>query len=359
MSGLTPKTNPLNNPDANKRNLCVLDDNTTTGCLSYLMELSEFVNASWLQASIQKCLNLIVQIQYTNGGWPQCYPLKGNYRDGCTFNDAVINNCIAVMFKAYRIYGDVKYLNTALKGCDYIIASQLPAPQAAWAEQYDANSGEPIWARAFEPPSVCPITTKHNIGTLIFAYLVTEDSKYLDPILPAFDWLQRSMLDGQLLAHHYELGTNKPIYVPRKGGTIYYDYDKITAKERKVFNYQIKGDFSHLADFYNEVVSVDVCTYLEQNPNILQALEISQIKNRVPSLKQTAQDQAKLPKAAAKVARALDAEGRWMGNRGKKMHQIYASEFVRNFNHIYQYMKMIKEGPIQLPTQQQDDDLFV
>ena len=53
----------------------------------------------------------------------------------------------------------------------------------------------------------------------------TGDSKYLEPIPRALAYLERSVLPGGRLARYYELETNRPLYMQRRGDVYTLTYD--------------------------------------------------------------------------------------------------------------------------------------
>ncbi|MFW6171531.1 MAG: pectate lyase, partial [Planctomycetota bacterium] len=127
-------------PDAKtperKSGHCTFDDDITQGATTFLMELDEQLDEAWLDESVELALEFMMEAQFDNGAWPQWYPLRGGYHDYYTYNDNAINDCIRVMLQAHRLYDEPAYLESARQGGDFIIASQLPAPQAGWAQQY-------------------------------------------------------------------------------------------------------------------------------------------------------------------------------------------------------------------------------
>ncbi len=178
-------------PPVKKSGQCSFDDNITQGAVTFLIELDEVIDEQWLTDSINLSFAHIKEAQFDNGAWPQWYPLVGGFHDYYTFNDNAINNCIRVMLLAHERYDREDCLRSAKLGGDFIIASQLPAPQSGWAGQYN-HEMKPAWARLFEPASLSRASTAKNITTLINLYLYTDDKKYLEPIPKAIDWLVSS-----------------------------------------------------------------------------------------------------------------------------------------------------------------------
>ena len=214
---------------AGRRNRATFDDNTTQSALRLLMavDLATGKAAKYHDAVVYG-LVFMLESQFDNGAWPQRYPLASKgYSRWYTFNDNAMNDCIRVMLEAYQRYGDVAYLDSARRAGDFITDSQLPTPQAGWAQQYDHDM-KPAWARKFEPPSVCPAVTAHNMRTLVDLYLATGESKYLDPIPAAVDWLNRSQISDNQWARFYELETNRPLYFNREYELVYTDDDMPT-----------------------------------------------------------------------------------------------------------------------------------
>lgn len=207
---------------------CTFDDDTTQAALRFLMHLAQEFAHAWLTRAVHLGLNHMLRAQYRDGSWPLWYPLKGGWPDYATFNDYCIKNCITTMLEAHRLYRDERYLESARRGGDFIIASQLPAPQRGWAQQYGTDM-QPAWARHFEPPAVCSAVTAGCIRSLIELYEDTGDPQWLAPIPAAIDWLERSQC-GTRWARFYSVGTNRPVYAEHK--RIVYTREEITQERR-------------------------------------------------------------------------------------------------------------------------------
>ena len=223
-------------PRAETWNTTTLDDDTTQAVLQFLMRLDKelkFTDAS-IHEAVQFGLEALLAAQYPNGAWPQRfdapptpgrYPVKKaeypeswspvfpniDYRDYYTFNDSTIADSIAVMFDAAAIYDDLRYRAAAEKAGDFILLAQMPDPQPAWAQQYDAEM-HPAWARKFEPPAVTGGESQGVMRTLMEIYRCTGNPKYLEPLPRALAYLKASRLPDGRLARFYELKTNTPLY---------------------------------------------------------------------------------------------------------------------------------------------------
>ena len=221
-------------------NTTTLDDNTSQAALSFLMEMDrelDFKDEA-IHAAAMYGLDALLAAQYPNGAWPQrfsappdaerfpvkraSYPEtwsrtweKRDYRGDYTFNDNTIADTIRVMLAAAEIYGDDRYLQSAKRAGDFILLAQMPDPQPAWAQQYDAEM-HPVWARKFEPPAISGSESQGILLVLIDLYRGTKDRKYLEPIPRALAYLRTCIMPDGRLARFYELETNKPLFFTRE-----------------------------------------------------------------------------------------------------------------------------------------------
>ena len=301
---------------------CTFDDKITQGALEFLIDADSAIDEAWLDESIKLALAFMLESQFDNGAWPQWYPLRGGYHDCYTFNDNSINDCISVMLKAHGAYGNAEYLKSAKRGGDFVIASQLPEPQAGWAQQYDRNM-KPVWARSFEPPGVCSLATVRNIRTLIEVYLYTHDDKYLKPIGAAIEWLGDSMLGEHLWARLYEVGTNRPIYGDRMDGNkIHYDYDKVSEKERTSYGWRGEYGIESTIRYYERIEAMGSGAFEVKKPaGLSDAGRMKRTQSMEPAVR--------------KVISQLDEKGRWVAD-----DMIKCQTFVANVRVLVDYLEL-------------------
>jgi hypothetical protein len=245
----------VDKPVASKRppfNTTTLDDNNTQSALCFLMDLDKALEFkdSQIHDTVSYALKSLLAAQYPNGAWPQRfnegpdgakYPVKKaeyppewsrtwphkDYRSYYTFNDDTMADMIATMFRAAEIYGDASYGAAAKKAGDFVLLAQMPEPQPAWAQQYDAEM-HPAWARKFEPPAVTGGESHGAMRILMRLYQETGNRKYLEPIPRALAYLKRSALADGKLARFYELTTNRPLYFTKTYELTYDDSDMPT-----------------------------------------------------------------------------------------------------------------------------------
>ena len=235
-----------------QRNTTTLDDNTTQAALRFMMHMDQALNFqdTAVHEAVTYCLDQLLKVQYPNGAWPQrfsslpdpakhpvrkatypatwsrTYPGK-NYQGFYTFNDNTMSDVIDVMFEAAAIYEDDRYAKAARKCGDFILLAQMPAPQPAWAQQYNLDC-QPAWARKFEPASVTGGESQQIMRTLLKLYQKTGQVKYLEAVLPALEYLEASQLPDGRLARFYELKTNRPLYFTKQYQLTYQSDDMPT-----------------------------------------------------------------------------------------------------------------------------------
>ena len=230
------------------KNNSSLDDGQTQSAIRLVIQVDNALEQKHqaIHEAAIIALDALLRAQFPNGAFPQVWtgPVESrpivkasfpsydwrtegrikNYWDMYTLNDNVTGYVADTLIEAHEIYKDEKYLTALKKLGDFLILAQLPEPQAGWAQQYNYEM-KPIWARKFEPPGVSGDETQEVLETLMKIAHVTGDRKYLAPIPAAAAWLKRSRLPDGRLARYYELKTNRPLYMTRKGDQYSLTYD--------------------------------------------------------------------------------------------------------------------------------------
>ncbi len=312
------------------------DDDQTQSAIRFLMALDQHVDNDSLTTAIEKSLQLMIDAQLDNGGWPHRYPPRGDYHDYATFNDRGINDCINTMMDAIRYYGKDTYRQCLNKVGRFMMISQLPPPQPGWAQQYNEFL-QPAWARDFEPPAVCPAVTVNNLFTLMDLYRFTNNRLYLTPIPDAIRWLDDIRLPNGKWARFVEIGTGK---------SLYYDRGRIRVNSTEELHIERRTGYGYESDL---------------------AEQIQQVKNRFEAIHQKndaekpelnrKQKAEKLIAEVKAILAAQDALGRWvsMNDRFKKLtpgvrwngeyevkDRISSAVFNRNINTLCAYLELVK-----------------
>jgi len=314
-----------------RRNVTTFDDDTTQQALRFLMRfVAVKTNTSAeICSALDYGLDGLLRAQYANGAWPQGFdgrphapalhqpkparfpekwsrtPDVKEYWRQYTFNDNVMRDCILTLLDAHRQFRKAEYLTAAKRAGDFIVLAQLPAPQSAWAQQYNFNM-EPAWARRFEPPSVCSAESAGILRVLLDLHAAANDKKYLEPLPSAIDWLKRSQIAPGKWARFYELQSNKPLYFTKDYRLVYTDHDLPT-------HYGFQGDYNI--------------------PSTIRQCEVA-LKGEQRDKESQPRTRSSLESATRKVIGALDGQGRWITNR-----RIESRTFIANVNTLCDYLE--------------------
>lgn len=235
-----PRVDQYRNGQGRGKNFTSLDDDITQAALRFLVRLDgalSLENAEIHEAA-EYGLERLLAAQFANGAFPQGFngpapavvEAKANYPehdwrtegrikeywDQYTLNDGMAGSITELLLIAGEIYGDEKYGAALKRFAGFLLASQMPDPQPAWAQQYNQQM-QPIWARAFEPPAISGRESEDVLVALLRIAEATGDKGYLDPVVPAVKYLESSLLPDGRLARYYELETNRPLFMKRTG----------------------------------------------------------------------------------------------------------------------------------------------
>ncbi|MFH1268811.1 MAG: pectate lyase [Planctomycetota bacterium] len=336
------------------RNTSTLDDDVTQAALRLLMQLDKTLDFKdeKIHEAAQYGLDRLLAVQYPIGAWaqrfaappdPEKFPVKKasypeswsrtypktGYSAFYTFNDNAISDVIDVAFLAWKTYGDERYRAAAERAADFILLAQMPEPQPAWAQQYDADM-HPAWARKFEPPSITGGESQGVMRTLLQLYRETGDQKYIEPIPRAIAYFRRSQLPDGQLARFYELKTNTPLYFTKQYEVTYSDADVPTHYAFKVGNGMdsIEREYQRLAK--------------------LDPAELA--RAREPSKSRRKASPSEIARVEA-VVDALDDRGRWVEGGGLSYHGdddptrrvIDCRTFITNIGILSSYLATVAE----------------
>jgi len=227
----------------NRGNQSMLDDDTTQSALRFLMRLEslpEVVDPA-LRSSVDHGIEALLGTQYPVGAWSHNfdafpasppgeadYPvLRARYPDdwprrwpnawnGCYhLNDRISLDCIRTLLSAHDLYGNEAALQGALRGGEFLLRAQMPDPQPAWCQQYDATM-QPVWERKFEPPAISGGESQDVIALLPELFRRTGDARFLEAADKALGYLRKREAADRTLARYYELRTDKPLYFDRE-----------------------------------------------------------------------------------------------------------------------------------------------
>lgn len=259
------------------------DDDVSSDAAKFLLRMYLEKFEPEYKYPLDKAINFILESQYPLGGWPQRYPLKydfshhgkPDYTSFYTFNDDVVWENVNFLLQCYQTLGEERLLDPIRRGMNFYLITQQAAPQAGWGQQHNMNL-EPVGARTYEPDAMMPGYTAQHISLLIRFYRLTGDKKFLARIPEALEWLEscklpESMTEGGKYTHSVfvEVGTNKSMFVHRRGsnvkyGEYYWDYKD----DKPVRHYGAKGriDIDRLRKEYNDVNAMSVEEATKNSP---------------------------------------------------------------------------------------------
>lgn len=196
-------------------------------------------------APLEKAIRFVLDSQYPVGGWPQRFPfaeaagLHGmpDYTRHITFNDDVAGENIKFLIMVAQTMNDARVADPVRRAMESFKVTQQPKPQAGWGLQHDVSDLKPAAARSYEPLAFVTHTTANNASQLMNFYELTGDRSFLARVGEALDWLDSVKLPADVANEKrthptfIEPGTNKPLYVHRRGSNVvngaYYVTDRL------------------------------------------------------------------------------------------------------------------------------------
>lgn len=233
-------------------NGCTTDNGATCQEMLFLSKVNEKHPNKKYQTAFLKGIMYLISAQYSNGGWPQFYPLKKGYYSHITYNDNSMIN-ILKLFKEIKEKSNyysisvpneiVKLIEIAFnKGVDCILKSQYKQNNVltVWCAQHDKETLEPAKARAFELPS---LSGQESAKIVLFLMSIQNPSKdIIIAIESAVKWFEKTKIEGikveiinpndqktkdkivveskvadPLWARFMDLNDNKPFFCDRTG----------------------------------------------------------------------------------------------------------------------------------------------
>lgn len=305
------------------------DDVSSNAALFLLRMYVEKLDPVWKPA-LDKAINFVLESQYPLGGWPQRYPLKydfgkkGNpdYTSFSTFNDGVVWENVNFLIQCYVSLGQEKFLDPIRRGMNFYIISQHGS--GGWAQQLTLDL-EPAGARTYEPKALLPSTSFGNAMLLLKFYQYTGDSKFLIGVPRAIEWLKQSILPEEMAGRRHthstfvEVGTNKPLFVHRKGSNSKYGYYYVDYNDEKLLSHyggKTQINIDYLEKEYLRVSALSAEEATENSPLKVGASSKYGNSQRFinPDFIYTSSPDEKRVK---EILQSLDPQGRWLVKNGK------------------------------------------
>jgi PelA/Pel-15E family pectate lyase len=245
-----------------------IDNGATTTQLAYLAKVVTAKNIDAHKAGFTKGLDLLLAMQYANGGFPQYFPLRDDYSRRITFNDNAMVNVLRLLRdiakkKEDYLFVDEERRSKAAAAVERSIALLLKTQvvvdgrKTVWAAQYDEVTLKPAAARSFEPVS---LTAGESVGIVKFLMLDASPSPEVrEAVDSAAAWFAAAKLagirwerkDGEnrvvkdaaagpIWARFYEIPSMRPIFIGRDG-VVKYDVMAIEPERRNGYAWYVDG----------------------------------------------------------------------------------------------------------------------
>jgi hypothetical protein len=334
---------------AKAKNVSTLDDNKSQSAIRFLASLDQMLDFQEpiIHEATLYAAQALLDFQYPNGAWPQRfsthydreqYPVLAasypetwsrqfpavDYSSFYTLNDSTLVDAMHLMLYLHQIYGDARYYASALKAGEFLLLAQMPEPQPAWAQQYDAQM-HPAWARKFEPPAITGGESQKIIDSLMDLYQASGDRRFLEAAERALGYLSRSLLPTGNLARFYELASNRPLYFTRDYRLTYEDDDLPTH-----YGFIVSSNLSKLQTRWQKLSQAN-------------ARQLAEGKSGAWKVKEIERPEEEL---VTRVVAAMDSRGAWVetGNlstyRGDNPpNQVIDSKtFIKNLDILSRYL---------------------
>ncbi len=245
------------------------DNQGTTLPLRFIAVAAAATDDARCRIAVARGLDYIFASQYSNGGFPQFFPLRQGYYSRITYNDGAMVNVLELLRDVAAAKPPFAFVDAArrtraaaavARGIDCILRTQIRehGRLTAWCAQHDEHTLAPAWARAYEPPS---LSGAESVGLVRFLMAVEKPSpEIVAAIEGAVAWFRAVPIAGRrvksvpkpggkpdavlvadpaappLWARFYELGTHRPLYMDRDSKPLY-DFSLVSYERRSGYGY--------------------------------------------------------------------------------------------------------------------------
>ncbi len=252
-------------PGSSPHYLGTFDNRSTTEQLQFLAGIAQATGRDDCRASFNRGLDYILAAQYPHGGWPQVFPLEGDYHDDVTLNDDAMTRILELLEGIASGDGHFAFLDAAKRaeaaaalkrGIDCVMRIQVRQGDrlAGWCAQYEALTLEPAPARKMEPTALVSIETGNLLKILM---RIREPKPELRASIEGgLAWLERVEIsglrktkrDGKTVyvedpastetywARFYDLADNRPLF-PGRDGVIYDSFNEMARHNELGYDY--------------------------------------------------------------------------------------------------------------------------
>jgi PelA/Pel-15E family pectate lyase len=233
MAGVAASPAPAR-PDA------TIDNGATTTQIRFLAKVARpGKGVQKYRDAALRGIDYLLAAQYSNGGWPQFFPLRNDYSRHITFNDHAMVNVMTLLEEVAGHTAPFEFVDeprrkraadAGRRAIPLLLRTQVVVNgiPTAWGAQHDEVSFEPRPARTFEPVALASMESVGIVGVLLRQPKTPEIIRAVEG---AVAWFKAAALPDDRWARFYEIGTNRPIFAGRDG-VIRYSVDQIEAERR-------------------------------------------------------------------------------------------------------------------------------
>lgn len=277
--------------DEKNRKDCTWDNNSTYTELFFLARMCSATSDEMYRNAFNKGIDLVLEAQYDNGGWPQYYPdyetkwswdnsrwNPGGLERLITFSDNAMTGLVILLVNVSMGTNEFSFVDNIQieqakkaveKGIECILKCQFNAngKLTAWPAQADEVNFSPRWGRTFEPPSLSSMEsveitrflmwidkpTPAMVNSVQSAIKWLDDVKIPDIIIEYSDtmtviqrygdhvngnqhgrrdkFVKHSENAPPVWSRFYELHTDRPVFASRND-TVSYNLSEISLERR-------------------------------------------------------------------------------------------------------------------------------
>ena len=254
-----------NEPGKSPHYLATFDNRATTEELNFLADVARVTQREDCRAAVLRGLDFIFAAQYPNGGWPQVYPLEGDYHDDITFNDDAMTHVVDLLQAVATGEERFAFVDSVRKEkaaaalaagirCILDIQVVISGQKTVWCAQYDALTREVSSARKMEPATLSGL---ESARILAFLMSVRQPSPELVAAIESgLQWMEAAKITGLTKgkrdgvtvydedpastqvywARFYDLATGKPVF-PGRDGVLYATFAEMAAKNKLGYDF--------------------------------------------------------------------------------------------------------------------------
>jgi len=248
-----------------------IDNGATYTQLRFLAKVILATDDQHYVLAFLKGFDYLLKAQYTNGGWPQFYPLQKGYFSHITFNDDAMIGVLRLLRDVTAGKPDFDFVDqerreraakAVQQGIECILKTQIVVngQLTAWCAQYDEKTLKPAKARSYELVS---LSGNETVGIVEFLMEIENPSpQMVNAIQAAVSWFDKVIIEGirvinepdsnsptgfnrvvvtdssapPIWARFYQIENNQPFFSDRDG-KVYHDLAAISSERRNEYGW--------------------------------------------------------------------------------------------------------------------------